>query len=152
MENSSARNLWGDYLDKNVKYAFAQEPRVIPFSDIPEEADQLLKAVLDGDKRAVTHSLLGLQMRKEPLPKIGDFTVLLDGKGEAQAIIRTVAVRLRPFFSVPESYAQLSGLPDLHTWKDLHWGYFERELAAYQRKPLQSMIVVCEVFEKVYPV
>lgn len=151
MDTISARNLWGDYLDKNVKYAFVKEPRVIPFSDVPEEADKLLDAVLNGNKRAVTHSLLGLQYRKEPLPKIGDFTVLLDGKGEARCIIRTVAVRMRPYFSVPESYAQLSGLDTLEAWKELHWEYFKRELQPYGRKPLSSMIVVCEIFEKVYP-
>lgn len=151
MDNSSARSLWGDYLDKNVKYAFVKEPRVISFSDIPEEADQLLDAVLKGSKRAVTHSLQGLQLRKEPLPRIGDFTVLLDGNGEARCIIRTVAVRMRPLFSVPASYAELSGLPSLQVWKDLHWEYFKRELEPFGKRPLESMIVICEIFEKVYP-
>ena len=77
MENSSARNLWGDYLDSHLEYAFVDEARVTNFCDNEKDANECLKLVLSGTKRATTHSLLGLQMRKERLPKIGDFTIVL---------------------------------------------------------------------------
>ena len=153
MKNASAKRLWGDYLDKHLEYAFVDEPRVRHFGDSPELANTCLKLVLEGKKRASSQSLLGLQCRKEPLPKIGDFTVLTDWEGEAKCIMRTVAVRLNPFFSISSSYAKMEGEGDgsLNYWKNQHWDYFTRELEPFGRVPRESMIVVCEVFERVFP-
>ena len=152
MKNASARNMWGDYLDNHLKYAFAGEPRVTHLSDNEQDANRKLKLVLSGKKRATSHSLLGLQYRKEPLPKIGDFTILTDWDGKAKCIVRTVAVRLKPFFAIRASYARLEGEGDesLEYWKQTHWDYYTRELEVFGRVPRESMIVVCEVFEKVF--
>ena len=150
MNNATARNLWGDFLDTHIQYAFAEEPKVIALSDEAVVADTLLKEVLSGNKKAISHSLLGLQLRKQALPKIGDFTILTDSNGNAKCVLRTVAVRLVPFFSIRESYAKLSGISSLEHWKSLHWEYFERELRPYGRKPVHSMVVVCEIYDKVF--
>lgn len=150
MNNATARNLWGDYLDTHLEYAFAQEPKVIRVADTPRDSDLRLKQILSGQKRALSHSLLGLQLRKEPLPKIGDFTVLTDWEGKARCIIRTVAVRLKPFFSIRSSYAKMDGETSLEEWKAAQWAYYTLELEPHGRVPRDSMIVVCEVFEKVF--
>ncbi|MEX0289558.1 MAG: ASCH domain-containing protein [Flavobacteriaceae bacterium] len=152
MKNASARNMWGDYLDNHLEYAFEDEPRVTHFCDNEKDANELIKLVLKGKKRATSHSLLGLQYRKEPLPKIGDFTILTDWDGNAKCIVRTVAVRLKPFFAIRSSYAKLEGEGDgsLDYWKKVHWDYYTRELEPFGRVPRDSMIVVCEVFEKVF--
>lgn len=152
MKNASARNLWGDFLDKHLEYAFAKEPIVSHFCDNKKDANTCLKLVLKGVKRATSHSLLGLQYRKEPLPKIGDFTIITDWDGNARCIVRTVAVELKPFFSIRESYAKLEGEGDksLAYWKKTHWDYYTRELEPFGRVPRESMIVVCEIFEKVF--
>ncbi|UCD60918.1 MAG: ASCH domain-containing protein [Flavobacteriaceae bacterium] len=151
MKNASARNLWGDYLDKHLEYAFSHEPKVTHIGNSESEVKEALKLILSGKKRATSHSLLGLQYRKEPLPKIGDFTVLTDWKGEARCILRTVAVRLKPFFSIRESYSKIEGEGDLSLtyWKNKHWDDYTKELEAFGRVPRESMIVVGEYFEKV---
>lgn len=150
MKNASARNMWGDYLDAHLQYAFVHEPGVTRLCDNQEASNIQLKQVLAGDKRAITHSLLGLQLRKEPLPKLGDFTVLTDWDGKAKCVIRTVAVRLKPYFSIRSSYCKLDGIASLEEWKEHNWDYFSKELAPHGRVPRDSMIVVCEVFEKVF--
>lgn len=152
MKNKSARTLWGDFLDQHLEYAFAPEPRVSQLRDIQQEAHSALQLVLEGKKRARSHSLLGLQFRNEPLPRIGDFTIFTDWEGHAQCIVRTVGVTLRPLFGVPASHAKLEGESDgsLESWKKSHWAYFTRELEPFGKAPTESMIVVCEVFEKVY--
>ncbi|MDH3697510.1 MAG: ASCH domain-containing protein [Flavobacteriaceae bacterium] len=154
MENRSARNIWGDYLDKHLEYAFSEEPKVTHFCDNEKDANACLKLVLAGKKKATSHSLLGLQHREEVLPKIGDFTIITDWEGKAKCIVRTTAVKMKPFFSVSEDYAQREGEGDgsLEYWKKTHWDYYLRELEAFGRVPRESMIVVCEEFEKVYPV
>ena len=152
MKNKSAKRLWGDFLDHHLEYAFAPEPRVEHFGDTKEIANSCLELVLKGKKRATSPSLVGLQCRNEPLPKIGDFTVLTNWDGEAKCIVRTVGVRLRPFFSITASYAKLEGEGggSLEYWKKTHWEYYTRELEPYGRVPRDSMIVVCEIFDKVY--
>lgn len=154
MENRSARNMWGDYLDKHLEHAFVEEPRVTHFCDNEKDSNTCLKLVLGGKKRATSHSLLGLQNREEVLPKIGDFTIITDWEGKAKCIIRTTSVRMRPFFSITDEYARIEGEGDgsLDYWKKTHWDYYQRELESFGRVPVDSMIIVCEEFEKVYPV
>lgn len=152
MDNASARNMWGDYLDNHLEDAFAEAPKTIHFCDNEKDANECAQLVKKGIKRATSHSLLGLQYRKEPIPKIGNFTVVTDWGGKAQCIVRTTAVKFKPFFSIDEAYAELEGEGDksLAYWKKVHWDYYTRELEPFDRVPRDSMIIVCEEFEKVF--
>ena len=93
-----------------------------------------------------------MQIRKEPLPKIGDFMVITDWEGNAQCIVRTTAVKFKPYFSIDEAYAELEGEGDksLEYWQKTHWEYFTKELEPFGRVPRESMIIVCQEFEKVF--
>lgn len=152
MENTSARNMWGDYLDSHLEHAFENSPRTTYFGDNEKDANELAELVKNGIKKATSHSLLGLQNRKEVLPKIGDFIVITNWKGEAQCIVRNTAVNLRPYFSINSSYTQLEGEGDksLEYWKKAYWDYYTRELNAFGREPRDSMIIVCQEFVKVF--
>ncbi len=152
MENASARNLWGDFLDKHLEFASEDAPKVIHFCDNEKDANTCVDLVCKDVKRATSHSLLGLQLRREELPKIGDFAVVTDWSGKAKCVIRTTSVRLIPFFSVREEHARLEGEGDksLEYWKKTHWDYYTRELEEFGRTPLESMIVVFEEFENLF--
>ena len=152
MENASARNLWGDFLDKHLEFASEDAPKVIHFCDNEKDANICVNLVCKDVKRATSHSLLGLQLRHEELPKIGDFAVVTDWSGKAKCVIRTTSVRLIPFFSVREEHARLEGEGDksLEYWKKTHWDYYTRELEEFGRTPLESMIVVFEEFETLF--
>ncbi|MFT5737874.1 MAG: hypothetical protein ACJAU2_001657 [Maribacter sp.] len=152
MENASARNMWGDYLDKHLEHAFHEAPKTAGFGDNEKDANELAALVMRGIKKATSYSLLGLQYRKEPLPKIGNFLVVTNWAKEAQCIVRTTAVQLIPYFNINESNAILEGGGDnsLAYWKKTHWDYYTRELEAFERVPRDSMIVVFEEFERVF--
>lgn len=152
MDNASARNLWGDYLDQHLEDAFHEAPKAIHFCDNEEDANECAKLVKAGIKKATSHSLLGLQYRNEKLPKIGDYTVVTDWSGIAQCLVRTTKVELKPFFSIDEEYAKKEGEGDksLAYWKRVHWDYYTRELEGFDRLPRESMIIVCEEFEKIF--
>lgn len=152
MENASARNMWGDYLDKHLEYAFHDAPEVLHFCDNELDANTCAILAKKEVKKATSDSLLGLQYRNEPLPKIGDFKVITDWGGKAQCIVRITAVKLKPFFSIDSKYAQLEGEGDksLDYWKKVHWDYYTRELEPFGRVPRESMIIVCSEFEKVF--
>ena len=152
MENASARNLWGDFLDKHLEFASEDAPKVIHFCDNEKDANTCVNLVCKDVKRATSHSLLGLQLRHEELPRIGDFAIVTDWSGKAKCVIRTTSVRLIPFFSVREEHARLEGEGDksLEHWKKAHWDYYTRELGEFGRTPLESMIVVFEEFETLF--
>ncbi len=152
MDNASARNMWGDFLDAHLEYAFVEAPRTIYFYDTEETANQGVNLVLKGIKKAISHSLLGLQYRKERLPKIGDFMVITNWEGKAQCIVKTTKVTLKPFFSIDEEYAKTEGEGNrsLASWKQRQWEYYTRELEPFGRLPRESMIIVCQEFEKVF--
>lgn len=152
MENASARNMWGDYLDKHLEHAFHEAPKIDIFGDNEKDANELAALVMKGTKKATSHSLLGLQYRNEVLPKIGDFSVVTNWAEEAQCIIRTTGVELIPYFNIKETHAALEGEGDksLAYWKKVHWDYYTRELAAFERVPRDSMIIVFQEFERVF--
>ncbi|PWL39679.1 RNA-binding protein [Flagellimonas aquimarina] len=152
MENASARNLWGDFLDAHLEFASEDAPKVIHFCDNEKDANTCVDLVCKDVKRATSHSLLAMQLRKEELPKIGDFTVVTDWSGKAKCIIRTTSVKLVPYFAVHSEHARLEGEGDksIEHWKKTHWDYYTRELSEFNRTPLESMIVVFERFEKIF--
>lgn len=152
MENASARNMWGDYLDAHLEHAFEDAPSIICFGDNEMDANTLAELAKNGIKKATSHSLLGLQHRNEPLPKKGDFMVVTNWDGKAQCIIRATKVTLKPYFTIDATYAKIEGGGDqsLAHWKKVHWDSYSRELEAFGRVPRESMIIVCQEFEKVF--
>ncbi|RKN82597.1 ASCH domain-containing protein [Ulvibacterium marinum] len=152
MDNASARNMWGDFLDAHLEFAFVDAPNVIHFCDNETDANECAELVKKGTKKATSDSLLGLQYRKETLPKIGDFIVVTDWEGKAQCIVRLTKVSFKPYFSINQEYAKLEGEGDksLEYWKRVHWDYYTRELEPFGRVPRDSMIIVCQEFEKVF--
>ena len=152
MKNASAQELWTDFLNSESNSFTEGSPKVIHFCDNEKDANACSELVSKEIKRASSHSLLGLQLRKEELPKIGDLAIVTDWKGVAQSIIRTTSVRLIPYFAIREEHARMEGEGDksLTYWKKVHWDYYTRELAEFGRVPRESMIVVFEQFEKLY--
>ncbi|WP_298923058.1 ASCH domain-containing protein [uncultured Allomuricauda sp.] len=152
MENASARNLWGDFLDAHLEFASEDAPKVIHFCDNEKDANTCADLVCKDVKRATSQSLLALQLRKEELPKIGDFAVVTDWSGKAKCVIRTTSVKLVPYFAVHSEHARLEGEGDksIEHWRKTHWDYYTRELSEFNRTPLESMIIVFERFEKIF--
>ena len=152
MDNASANNMWGDYLKNHLEDVFHETPHTSCFSDNEQDANECARLVKAGTKKATSNSLLGLQHRNERLPKRGDYIVVTNWEGEAQCIIETIKVTLKPFFSIDEEYAQIEGEGDksLAYWKKVHWDFYMRELAEFERVPRESMIVVCQEFVKVF--
>ena len=48
MKNASARNLWGDYLDNHLEYAFSNEPKVTQIGENEKEVKESLNLILSG--------------------------------------------------------------------------------------------------------
>lgn len=115
-------------------------------------ADELAKLVLDGKKTA-TASAYDLYVKVgEPLPKEGEYSVILDGAGEAVCIICTSKVYVVPFCEVSavQAYKEGEGDRSLAYWRKVHWDFFTRALAKQGLVFDENSKVVCEEFEVVY--
>jgi len=152
MSNPSVKTLWNRFIEEKPQFSHLKQPNSGYFGDNEKDADQLAELANKEIKRATSHSLLGLQYREEPLPKIDDFFIVTDWSGKAKCIVKTTSVKLVPFFAIHAEHARLEGEGDksLDYWKKVHWDYYTRELEPFKRVPRDGMIVVFERFEKVF--
>ena len=119
----------------------------------PEVADEILAALLRGDKRATTGLKCLYELEKEPLPKVGQYSVILDSQGLPHCITRITKIEITPFRDISEEYAFIEGEGDksLKYWKDAHREIFTRECREDAGIEFnEDMECVCEYFEVVY--
>ena len=119
----------------------------------PEMADEILAALLRGDKRATTGLKYLYELEKEPTPQVGQYSVILDGKGLPRCITRITRVEIIPFRDITEEYAFIEGEGDksLAWWKQAHTQVFARECREdFGMDFSEDMECVCEYFEVVY--
>jgi uncharacterized protein YhfF len=124
------------------------------FCDNQADADELAELVLDGRKRATAGALWSYEAEDEPVPQVGDFSVITDWNGAACCVIRTTSVEVVAFGEVSEEFAAAEGEGDgsLAFWREAHRAVFSRELEGTGPSPGPDMPVVCERFEVLYPV
>ena len=123
------------------------------FGDGSEMADSLGALVRNGTKTATASLVWAYEVEDEPLPKVGDFSIILDGQGEPLCIIQMTEINICPFDEVDEEQAYLEGEGDrsLGFWREVHWEFFSRECEVLGHDPSQKMPVLCERFKLVYP-
>ena len=131
--------------------ASAVPPPAWSFGDSPRVADELLALVLAGRKTATSSSLPEYEAGGEPLPRVGELSILLDGAGRPRALIRTTHVETVPFGQVTAEFAAAEGEGDrsLESWRGEHRRYFRRVLGSEGFD--DATPVVCERFELLDP-
>jgi uncharacterized protein YhfF len=114
--------------------------------------DKLARLVVSGIKTATCSALVLFEMEDEPIPKPGDYSVILDSVGNAVCIIRTTRVYVVPFEDVSEDHAFKEGEGDrsLGYWRAVHEEFFTEELATVHLQFDKRMELVCEEFELVF--
>lgn len=115
--------------------------------------DALAELVLNGIKTAMASAYPLYEQEQEPLPKAGDYSVILNTKGEAVCIIRTTKVYVVPFREVSADHAFREGEDDrsLESWRKVHRDFFTREMNDEGLSFDEDMPVVCEEFMRVNP-
>jgi len=150
--NQSAIELWEQFKRQTLLTHDAYEAWA--FGNSPEMADELLAHVLKGEKTGTSslHLLYGLELEETKLPEVGDYSVVLDGKDQAQAIICTKVVDILPYSQVSEVHGYLEGEGDrtLKYWRSVHQPFFEQELEEYELPFSEDMLIVYELFEVVF--
>lgn len=126
-------------------------PEAWAFGATPAHADGLLALVVAGVKTGTASSLWDFEATGEPLPRVGGFSIILDGEGVPAAVIETTAVDVVPFDEVDAEHAHAEGEGDrsLAAWRDIHERFW-REHSENPRGYEPDMPVVCERFRLVH--
>lgn len=138
----TAKEMWN-------KSGLSGEYQAWPFGGAP---DKLAKLVLCGKKTATSSVLALYEKKNEPIPKTGDYSVILDSADNAVCIIRTTKVYIESFDCVSEEHAFKEGEGDrsLDYWRKIHNEFFTDELNAEHMEFDEKIKVICEEFELVY--
>ncbi|MBO4378786.1 MAG: ASCH domain-containing protein [Clostridia bacterium] len=112
------------------------------------DPDRLAALVTTGIKTATSSAYDLYAIDDEPLPRVGDYSVILNSAEEAVCIIRTTAVYIVPFDRVSARHAFLEGEGDrsLAYWQGVHRAFFTGEMSAAGLLFSEQMQVVCEEF------
>ena len=121
------------------------------FGNTPELADELLHLVLSGTKTATCGSVAAYEQEEEPLPKVGDLSVVTDSRGVPRALIRTIEANVRTFGEVDERFAFEEGEGDrsYEQWREAHEKVFTQEAKETGVPFSEELPLVCERFELV---
>lgn len=127
-------------------------PEAWAFGATPDHADGLLDLVLRGIKDGTASSMWDYEATGDPLPEVGEHSVILDGRGEPRAVIETTDLRVVPFDQVGEEHARAEGEGDrtLAYWRAAHERYW-REHSENPRGFEPDMPVLCERFRLLWP-
>lgn len=95
---------------------------------LPDLATELALLVRDGPKRATAGLVAEYGPEDDPVPSVGDLSIVLDGHGGPVCVIRTTQVEVRRFGDVDEAFAWDEGEGDrtLAWWRRAHIRFFER--------------------------
>lgn len=116
------------------------------------DADLLAHLVVTGTKTATASAYPLYELEKEPLPRTGAYSVILDSNDNAVCVIQTTKVAVVPFDEVTADHAYKEGEGDrsLDYWKEVHESFFAECLHEAGLEFTSDMKVVCEEFVVVY--
>ena len=95
-----------------------------------EKADWLASLVVEGTKTATCSSYPLYEIEGEPLPKVGDYQIVLNSRDEPVAIIKSYSIEIYPFNEVPVDFALAEGEGTYEEWKKAHIEFFGHILPA----------------------
>lgn len=142
-----ANELWNKYTeDNNIKNASYE---AWCFGGNP---DKLAELVVKGIKTGTASLNYWYETKGERKPEPGDYSVILDSKGDAYCVIQTVKVYIKPFKEVSAEHAFKEGEGDLSLayWRKVHEEFFRDELKDEELKFSEDLEVVLEEFELKY--
>lgn len=150
----SIKEFWQDYRDSLGEDAPGQDDyQAWSFGDSDEMANELGQLVLEGAKTGTASLAWEYNADNEPIPRAGEHSIVLDGDGDPLCVIKTVRVYIECFRDVDEEQAFAEGEGDrsLDFWREAHWKYFSRRCEIIGREPTETMPVICERFQVVWP-
>ena len=151
----SAQAYWQSYLktlSPSEQHELAQAFVESSVAGNVEIADRLLALYLNGKKTAGSSLVQDFVVSGDPLPKVGDFWIILDSKSNPRCIVKTVRLEINLFKDVGEKIAKAEGEGDLSLWQWRvgHRKFFTPSLERFGISDLDQAEVITHFFEVVY--
>ena len=120
--------------------------------DLTEKwANELLRLVLEGKKRATSSSLTCYELEGARVPAPGDLSIVTDWAGEPHCVIETTQVDILPFRDMTFALCRLEGEDDsLDSWRRSHINFFTAEGHEAGYVFTEDMPVIFEQFRVIY--
>lgn len=147
----NADEFWKEFLeqsrlDKNLRYKDC-----FHFELSEYWANELLRLVLIGQKKATSSSIYAYESEGENIPQKDDYSIVTDWDGNPRCVIRTTNVRIIPFKDITYDICKLEGEDEnLESWKRGHISFFQEDAKELGYVFSEDMPVVFEEFEVVY--
>ncbi|GAA6618378.1 ASCH domain-containing protein [Scytonema sp. NUACC26] len=122
------------------------------FGDNPDLANSLGKLIVSRKKTATSSALWEWEAEGQPIPKVGQKSIVLDSHNQPLCIIVSTEVTICPYDKVDARFATDEGEGDcsLAYWREAHWRFFSRVLPKIGKSPVLDMPLVCQRFHIVY--
>lgn len=142
------KEMWALFLEKNAN--LTDEYEAWAFGD---SADELSALVLEGKKTATSSAYDLYAVDGEEIPKVGDYSVILDSEERAVCIIQNISVKTVPFCDVDSEFAAKEGEGDgsLEYWRRVHREFFSGCFSEANLEFNDSISLVLEEFRVVFP-
>ncbi|GAF41995.1 hypothetical protein JCM14202_3993 [Agrilactobacillus composti DSM 18527 = JCM 14202] len=111
MQRNMIEQFWYKYQEINPKAP--EHFQAWSFGDNAQLADELADLVLSGQKTATTSNYILYGLTNEPLPKVGDLSIILNGSQLPVCVIETTKVYKTTFAQVSAEHARKEGEGDL---------------------------------------
>lgn len=145
--------FWKQFLMKTGRNENSKYLDVFHFELTEKFANELLRLVLIGQKKATASSLLSYEMEGERLPVVGDLSIVTDWEGVPKCVIETTVITIIPFSDITYDICKREGEDDtLESWRTGHIHFFKEEGKELGYEFTENMPVVFEDFEVVYKV
>jgi uncharacterized protein YhfF len=143
--------FWSEFLKKTNRPDTTACFESFHFTNDERLANELLKLVLSGKKRATSSSLLCYAEGEQPKP--GSLSIVTDWNGAPHCVIETKAVQVIRFCDMTFEICSREGEDEcLETWKAGHRRFFTLDAEELGYEFTEDMPVVFEDFEVVYKI
>ena len=143
--------FWNMFLKEMGRPETTKYLDIFHFELTEKWANELLRLVLIGQKKATSSSLWGYEIEGEDIPKVGDLSIITDWEGIPRCVIETTEITVIPFSDITYDICKREGEDDtLESWRAGHIGYFKEEGNEIGYRFSDDMPVVFEDFEVVY--
>ncbi|MBJ8350300.1 ASCH domain-containing protein [Streptococcus zalophi] len=143
------KNYWKTFCtEKNIPIDTPYEAWA--FGNTKEMADDLANLV-DKKIKTATTSAYELYENDDPLPKAGEYNIILNGSNEPVCVTQTKLVYVMPYYLISPEHAWHEGEGDrsYDYWRKVHDRFFEKEYQRLGKTFYEQAPMLCEVFEKV---
>ncbi len=123
------------------------------FGDSAEMAEELGQLVLAGTKTATASIVKEYEADGDPIPPVGDISIILDGQDKPLCIIETTEITIKPLNTVDAQFAWDEGEGDrtVEWWLAAHERFFRRLCDSRGWAFRKDMLTVFERFKVIYP-